>query len=84
VRLRRALVLLSRGSMSVREVALAVGYVDQYHFSRRFRETFDLSPRVPRGAAAVQAAVPCPAGPGPAGAGPVRRRDETARRGPGA
>jgi AraC-like DNA-binding protein len=63
VRLRRALVLLSRGSMSVREVALAVGYVDQYHFSRRFRETFALSPTGFREApAAVQAAVPCPAG----------------------
>jgi AraC-like DNA-binding protein len=63
VRLRRALVLLSRGSMSVREIALAVGYVDQYHFSRRFRETFDLSPTGFREApAAVQAAVPFPPG----------------------
>ena len=63
VRLRRALVLLGRGSMPVREIALAVGYVDQYHFSRRFRESFELSPTGYREAAPVaQAAVPCPPG----------------------
>ena len=63
VRLRRALVLLSRGSMPVREIARAVGYGDQYHFSRRFRETFSLSPTAFRTAAAdVQAALPFPAG----------------------
>ena len=63
VRLRRAVVLLGRGSMSVREIALAVGYVDPYHFSRRFRESFELSPTGYREAAPVaQAAVPCPPG----------------------
>ena len=63
VRLRRAVVLLTRGSMSVREIAHAVGYVDQYHFSRRFRESLGLSPTGLREASSeVQAAVPCPAG----------------------
>jgi AraC-like DNA-binding protein len=63
VRLRRALVLLGRGSMPVREIALAVGYVDQYHFSRRFRESFDLSPTGFRDAPPqVQAGAPCPSG----------------------
>ena len=63
VRLRRALVLLARGSMSVREIALAVGYLDQYHFSRRFRESFELSPTGFREAPPeVQAGVACPPG----------------------
>ena len=63
VRLRRALVLLGRGSMPVREIAKAVGYLDQYHFSRRFRESFALSPTGFRAAPPdAQAAVPCPPG----------------------
>jgi AraC-like DNA-binding protein len=48
VRLGRALELLRDGSMSVREVSEAVGFRDQYHFSHRFRASFEFRPqRVP-------------------------------------
>jgi AraC-like DNA-binding protein len=73
VRLRRASVLLSRGSMPVQEIARAVGYVDQYHFSRRFRTTFGRSPTGFRAASAGDQAAALPGRPAAARAGAVRR-----------
>ncbi len=63
VRLGRALELLRDGSMSVREVSEAVGFRDQYHFSHRFRASFDTAPSAYRAAPpARQAAVALPRG----------------------
>lgn len=52
VRLRRALVLLRDGSMTVREISSAVGFGDPYHFSHRFRASFGTSPSAYRAAPA--------------------------------
>lgn len=54
VRLGRALALLRGGSMTVREIADAVGFADQYHFSHRFRASFASSPSSYRAAPADQ------------------------------
>ena len=43
-RIRQACTLLERQDMSVKMVALSVGYDNQLYFSRRFREIMDLSP----------------------------------------
>ncbi len=36
---------LLRGRQSIAEIALRFGYIDQYHFSRRFKAVMGLSPR---------------------------------------
>lgn len=54
VRLGRALVLLRDGDMAVREISEAVGFVDQYHFSHRFRAHFGTSPSGYRQAGAAE------------------------------
>ncbi|MBE6378582.1 MAG: helix-turn-helix transcriptional regulator [Lentisphaerae bacterium] len=43
-KLRRAAEYLTAFSASVTETALHFGYVDRYHFSRRFKSVFGLSP----------------------------------------
>ena len=58
VRLRRALVLLRGGSMTVREVGAAVGFGDQYHFSHRFRAAFGTSPSGYRAASPARRPAP--------------------------
>jgi transcriptional regulator GlxA family with amidase domain len=40
--------LLRTSSMSNRELALALGYADGFHFSRRFRDAVGISPRAYR------------------------------------
>jgi len=43
-RLGRAQRLLAETDLSLAEIALATGFSDQSHFSRRFRELLDVSP----------------------------------------
>lgn len=43
-RIRQACALLARGDLSVKAVALSVGYGDQLYFSRRFREIMGMPP----------------------------------------
>ena len=43
-RIRQACTLLERGDLSVKAVALSVGYPDQLYFSRRFREITGQTP----------------------------------------
>lgn len=43
-RVRQACALLERGDLSVKAVALSVGYEDQLYFSRRFRALAGMSP----------------------------------------
>jgi AraC family transcriptional regulator of arabinose operon len=45
VRLRHACMLLDHSSLSLSEIARAVGYEDQFYFSRLFRKNIGLSPR---------------------------------------
>jgi AraC family transcriptional regulator of arabinose operon len=45
LRLRQAARLLRHSSRSVQEVATEVGFLCPFHFSRRFRQCFGLSPR---------------------------------------
>ena len=49
-RIRQACALLERGDLSVKAVALSVGYGDQLYFSRRFREVMGASPTAWAGA----------------------------------
>ncbi|MCW6005009.1 AraC family transcriptional regulator [Micromonospora sp. CPCC 205371] len=44
-RLRAAANLLRVTDMTVREIALAIGYTDEFHLSRRFRAHFGVPPR---------------------------------------
>ena len=44
-RLKRARILLIDGSMSVREIANAVGYSNQSHFASRFKEKYGILPK---------------------------------------
>lgn len=44
-RLETAATMLRLTNMTVRQVARAVGYTDEFHFSRRFRAHFGLPPR---------------------------------------
>ena len=44
-RLKRARILLVEGSMSVREIANAVGYSNQSHFASRFKEKYGILPK---------------------------------------
>jgi len=48
VRLARAAVLLQRSNLRVGEVAAACGFVNPFHFSRRFHAAYDVSPRAYR------------------------------------
>jgi len=52
LRLGRAAVLLRRSNLSVAQVAEACGFVDPFHFSRRFRLVYAVPPRSYRAAAA--------------------------------
>lgn len=52
LRLGRAAVLLRRSNLSVAQVAEACGFVDPFHFSRRFRHVYGLPPRTYRAVAA--------------------------------
>ncbi|MEV0720557.1 helix-turn-helix transcriptional regulator [Asanoa sp. NPDC050611] len=45
VRLARAAVLLERSNLSVAAVAAACGFVNAFHFSRRFRQAYGCAPR---------------------------------------
>lgn len=44
-RLERAQILLAEGTMSVREVSTQVGYNNQGHFARRFKEKYGVLPK---------------------------------------
>lgn len=44
VRLRKAKQLMAAGRGSLKEIAHAVGYRDEFYFSRRFKKSFGLSP----------------------------------------
>ena len=44
-RVERAMELLSGTDMSLSEIAIAAGFVDQSHFARRFRQHIGMSPR---------------------------------------
>lgn len=44
LRLEHACVLLSRGSQTIAEVAQGVGFYDQSHFNRAFRQAFGVAP----------------------------------------
>lgn len=48
LRLGRAAVLLRRSNLSVGQVADACGFVDPFHFSRRFRQAYLVPPRTYR------------------------------------
>jgi len=48
LRLGRAAVLLRRSNLSVAQAAEACGFVDPFHFSRRFRRAYGLPPRTYR------------------------------------
>lgn len=50
LRLGRAAVLLRRSNLSIGQVADACGFVDPFHFSRRFRRAYGVPPRTFRGA----------------------------------
>lgn len=52
LRLGRAAVLLRRSNLSVGQVADACGFVDPFHFSRRFRQAYGVPPRTYRATAA--------------------------------
>jgi AraC-like DNA-binding protein len=44
-RMAKATELLKRTEMSIGDIGKAVGYPDQLHFSRAFKNTYDISPR---------------------------------------
>lgn len=52
LRLGRSAVLLRRSNLSVGQVAHACGFVDPFHFSRRFRQAYGVPPRTYRAATA--------------------------------
>lgn len=45
LRLERAKRLIAAGQLSLTEIALAVGFFDQAHFTNVFRRTFGLTPK---------------------------------------
>ena len=59
-RLDRAAVLLTRTNYSVAEIGAACGFPNPFHFSRRFKEAFGLSPRDLRKGVAEGATPPTP------------------------
>ena len=44
IKMNKAIELLSNSNLKVSEIALKLGYVDPYHFIRRFTATFSVSP----------------------------------------
>ncbi len=58
LRLDRSAHLLARTTLPVGEVARLCGFADQFHFSRRFRAAYAVSPRTFRGRIAEGAAMP--------------------------
>lgn len=59
LRLRRAEGLLLRSNLAISAIARECGFADQYHFSRRFRVTYGVPPRVFR-QAGPESAPPSP------------------------
>jgi len=57
-RMHTASILLRDGNRSVADVAHAVGYDDPFHFSRRFKARFNVSPRNVRKGGAADEALP--------------------------
>lgn len=58
MRVQNAATLLSRSTMSIKEIAEATGFANQFHFSRVFRRTYGMSPQQYRTALWVGTAVP--------------------------
>jgi AraC-like DNA-binding protein/mannose-6-phosphate isomerase-like protein (cupin superfamily) len=75
VRLTRAASLLRESELTIAEVAMEVGFVDQSYFDRRFRREFRQTPSAFRARQAV-APVTSPGEPAPSGRGPRRPRTE--------
>lgn len=44
IRLKRAKEMLKNGKLTIKEVALAVGYQDAYHFSKSFKKQYGIAP----------------------------------------
>lgn len=44
-RLERAATLLARSNLAIKQITEATGFASPYHFSRKFREVYQLSPR---------------------------------------
>jgi AraC family transcriptional regulator len=59
-RLDRAAVLLARSNYSVGQIARLCGFASQFHFARRFKESFGRTPREVRTAVARGAVPPLP------------------------
>lgn len=59
-RLDRAAVLLSRSNYGVGQIAEMCGFASQFHFARRFKEAFDLTPTALRKAIRDGATPPLP------------------------
>ncbi len=47
-RLERAATLLARSNLAIKQITESTGFANPYHFSRRFREVYGLSPRAYR------------------------------------
>jgi transcriptional regulator GlxA family with amidase domain len=47
-RLRSAATLLKMTEMTIRQIAIQLGYADEFHLSRRFRAHFGVPPRTYR------------------------------------
>lgn len=59
-RLDRAAALVTHTNFSFKQIAEQTGFVDQFHFSRRFRSAFGMSPRAARESARAGTALPLP------------------------
>ncbi|MGI8870196.1 MAG: AraC family transcriptional regulator [Mycobacteriales bacterium] len=53
IRLAHAEPLLRRSNLGISEIGRLCGFADQFHFSRRFRAAYDVSPRAFRNSAAA-------------------------------
>ncbi|GHE79311.1 hypothetical protein GCM10017786_06430 [Amycolatopsis deserti] len=58
IRLARAAILLQRSNLTVSAIAEACGFVNPFHFSRRFRATYGVPPREYRAAPPVEPLAP--------------------------
>ena len=48
VKMLMAVEMLSSNNMTVKQIAAQLGFSDQYHFSRRFRQIKGVSPKIYR------------------------------------